>query len=246
MEAQKRYERWVLTPDDVMYPLRAADGALHGTLRVIGDLTAVTDAMLAAVVGTRRETPYGAAVSEMVGRTAAYLGITLVCDQATGCAHDAARAALEAGGRVVLVAGCGADVEYPKSVLGVRDAALSRGGAVVSLEDWGAPPARHSFSRKIGLAPALAPVTIVAQAGVPSAAFTAAEMASEMGRNLLASGRARAVTTERDLASQLCCHFRLDATKALTGGLGELVESSAVAEGRHGDPSHAGTVRHGR
>lgn len=89
MEAQKSYGRWDMAPGDVLYPLRAASDTGYGTLHVLGDPTALADEAMVTVVGSMRETPYGAAVSEMIGRTAADLGIVLVCDQTRGCAHDA-------------------------------------------------------------------------------------------------------------------------------------------------------------
>lgn len=264
MEAQKSYGRWDMAPGDVLYPLRAASDTGHGTLHVLGDPTALADEAMVTVVGSMRETPYGAAVSEMIGRTAADLGIVLVCDQTRGCAHDAARAALDSGGRVVLVAGCGADVDYPRAALDVRDDALARGGAVVSLEEWGTPPQRGGFRRKLGLSSALTPATLVAQAGVPSAAYSAAVMASEMGRDVLAvpgsvfdpaergandlvaRGVARAVTGRDHLVGLLCAQFSLEVSIAPSQDRETPAGRPPEPGDSHSEELRPEGVRHGR
>ena len=53
-----------------------------------------------------------------------------------GCDVTVARAALDAGGKTIVVMGTGADVAYPRSSEDVFARAMAR-GAVVSIESWG-------------------------------------------------------------------------------------------------------------
>ena len=68
-----------------------------------------------AIVGTRRPTPYGIALTELAAELAVEAGITVVSGGAIGCDQAAGMKALACGGVHVVVLGCGADVIYPSS-----------------------------------------------------------------------------------------------------------------------------------
>ena len=85
-----------------------------------------------AIVGTRRPTPYGIALTELAAELAVEAGITVVSGGAIGCDQTAGMKALACGGVHVVVLGCGADVIYPSSSRGLIDKTLEAGGAVVS------------------------------------------------------------------------------------------------------------------
>ena len=78
-----------------------------------------------SVIGARRATPYGMAIAEMAGRCAADNNIVVVSGGALGCDYRAGMASLNAGGKTVVVAGCGADVDPiqlpPQSFLKQRE-----------------------------------------------------------------------------------------------------------------------------
>ena len=110
--------RWELTPEDDAYPPSLLD--LDPTPPVLygrGD-PRVLCAPCLSVIGARRATPYGIAVAEMAGRVAAECGVVVVSGGALGCDSAAGRAALEAGGRTVVVSGCGADMARQTSTRG--------------------------------------------------------------------------------------------------------------------------------
>src|SRR5436189_152074 len=91
----------------------------------------------AAIVGSRRPSPYGEAVAEQLGLELARAGVVVISGLALGIDAAAHRGALNAGGVTVAVMGTGVDVIYPSahSVL----AALHVGGEV--LDDPLAAPA---------------------------------------------------------------------------------------------------------
>ena len=139
-----------------------------------------------SIVGARRATPYGIAVAEMAGRVAAESGVTVVSGGARGVDQAAGTAALDAGGRHVVVLGCGADVTYPKSSAGLISRAIGNGGAAVSLDPWGTPPRKWAFPRRNRVIAALSEALVITEAGLPSGTFSTAETALELGRELLA------------------------------------------------------------
>ena len=150
---------------------------LHG----IGDASAL-DGPCISIVGARRATPYGLAIARMAGRVSAECGLTVVSGGAMGCDAEAARSCLAAGGRTVVVSGCGADQVYPRGSADVFSRAVSSGGAVVSAERWGAGPRRWAFPKRNALIAALSRVLIVTEAGARSGTMSTADAALELGR----------------------------------------------------------------
>lgn len=139
-----------------------------------------------SIVGARRATPYGLAIAEMAARVAVECGVTVVSGGAMGCDRAAGLAALSAGGRTVVVSGCGADVVYPQASQDVYEGALAHGGAVVSEQRWGTGPRRWAFPRRNAIIAALSKVLVVTEAGQRSGTLSTAEAAVELGRTVYA------------------------------------------------------------
>lgn len=139
-----------------------------------------------SIVGARRATPYGIAIARMAGRCAAECGVCVVSGGAMGCDAAAGRGCLEAGGRTVVVSGCGADHVYPRSSKDVFSGAAERGGAVIAAERWGMGPRRHAFPKRNALIAALSDGLIVTEAGPGSGTMSTADAALELGRNVYA------------------------------------------------------------
>lgn len=139
-----------------------------------------------SVIGARRATPYGLAVAEMAARVAVECDLAVVSGGARGCDYAASRSALDAGGRTVIVSGCGPDVVYPKSSADIYEDALQHGGAVVSLYGWGTTPLPFRFVRRNALIAALSPSLFVTEAGAKSGTMGTAEVANQLGRSVYA------------------------------------------------------------
>ncbi len=179
-------ERFELDPDDAGYPALVQEGYetpphIYG----IGDPEALQGPCI-SIIGARRATPYGLEVAHMAGRVSAEAGICIVSGGALGCDVQASRGALEAGGRTVIVSGCGADRVYPRSSDDIFAAARKGAGCVISLERWGEGPKRYTFPKRNVLIAALSPVLIVCEAGRKSGTMGTAEAAMEMGRSVYA------------------------------------------------------------
>jgi DNA processing protein len=107
--------------------------------------------------------------------------ISVVSGMARGIDAAAHRTALEEGGNTVAVLGTGVDVPYP---VGHRllHRAIAEHGIVVSENPPGARAGPGSFPRRNRIIAALAPVTIVIEAGFRSGALNTAAQALELGR----------------------------------------------------------------
>lgn len=138
-----------------------------------------------AIVGTRRPTPYGIALTELAAKLAVEAGITVVSGGAIGCDQAAGMKALACGGVHVVVLGCGADVIYPSSSRELIDKTLDAGGAVVSIAPWGTKPQRFLFPQRNRVIAALSEAVFIGEAGMPSGTFSTAEAAMELGREVL-------------------------------------------------------------
>lgn len=242
---------WELTSGQDGYPdalrdLESPPGRLFGR----GDPEALLGPCV-SIVGARRATPYGVAVAEMAARVAAECGVTVVSGGAMGCDFAAGSAALAAGGRTVVVSGCGADLVYPSSSRRVFEGAIAEGGAVVSLERWGTRPARWTFPKRNAVIAALSRVLVVTEAGARSGTMSTADVAIELGRvvyaipgsifspnssgtNRLAAEGARIIPDERSLEIALALDYGTArfATVAPTRDMGPVMSALVASPSR--------------
>ena len=177
---------WELHPDDDLWPELVNEAALVGeVIYGVGDPTLLSEPCI-SIIGARRGTPYGLAVAELAGRMAAECGLVVVSGGAIGCDGAAARAAIEAGGRTIVVAGCGADRIYPKRHRDIFCEARAS-GAVLSLAPWGSEAHRFAFPVRNRLIAALSRALVVCEAGMPSGTFSTAQTAADLGRIIYAA-----------------------------------------------------------
>ena len=169
------------TPESSEYPAELLDLAHPPReLHVIGRTSALSKPRV-AIVGTRSSTAYGERIARTLTRALVRGGVSVVSGMARGIDAAAHRTALEEGGNTVAVLGTGVDVPYP---VGHRllHRAIAEHGMVVSENPPGARAGPGSFPRRNRIIAALAPVTIVIEAGFRSGALNTAAQALELGR----------------------------------------------------------------
>lgn len=179
-------KKWEITTEDEDYPqelllLNHPPEVLYG----MGDRSILRMPCL-SIIGARKATPYGMAIAEMSGRCAADNNIVVVSGGALGCDYMAGMAALNAGGKTIVVAGCGADVTYPTTSNELFEAARGGQGAVISLDKWNTPPRRYAFPRRNAVIAALGKVLLVTEAGLCSGTMSTAEFANSLGKTIYA------------------------------------------------------------
>ena len=176
-------ESWV--QGDTDYPSELLDLALPPReLFAIGRASALSKPRV-AIVGTRNSTGYGERATRTLTRALVRAGVSVVSGMARGIDATAHRTAIDEGGNTVAVLGTGVDVPYP---VGHRDLhiKIAENGLVLSENPPGAKAQKGSFPKRNRIIAALAPVTIVVEAGFRSGALNTASQALELGRTVAA------------------------------------------------------------
>jgi DNA processing protein len=154
-------------------------------LWVRGDVRLLTRPSI-AVVGTRKPSPYGSGIAEMLSRDLAARRLVIVSGMARGidtCAH---RGALAARMPTVAVWGTGIDVVYPKENKKLAEEILAAGGAIVSELPMGTFPAPQNFPRRNRILSGLSVAVLVVEAAENSGTRVTARCAAEQNRDLFA------------------------------------------------------------
>lgn len=170
---------------DAAYPASLEDLEIPPVqLHVLGN-PAVLDAPRVAIVGTRVPTDYGLRITRAIAGALARAGACVISGMARGIDAKAHLAALEVGGRTVAVMGTGIDVPYP---VGHRQLhhTLSEHALVISEYGSGYRAHKGAFPRRNRIIAALAPLTIVIEAGERSGALNTAIHAANIGRTVAA------------------------------------------------------------
>lgn len=148
-------------------------------------LTRLAAEPAAALVGTRRPSPYGAEVAYALGRGLGAAGVVVVSGLALGIDAVAHRGCLDAGGTPLAVLAGGPDVPYPRRHLSLYRR-VCESGLVVSELPPGATAFRWSFPARNRIMAALAELTVVVEAAQPSGSLITADFARDLGRTVAA------------------------------------------------------------
>jgi DNA processing protein len=135
------------------------------------------------VVGTRKMSEYGQHTAYRMAYELAGCGVVVVSGMALGIDGVATCAAIESGGTVVAVLGCGVDRVYPKAHARLMDAVMQH-GVVISEYPPGTEPFGHNFPVRNRIISGLCQGTVVVEADLHSGALITAEHAIMQGRQL--------------------------------------------------------------
>jgi DNA processing protein len=173
---------WVV-PRDTAFPdrLKAISDPPLG-LFVRGKLD---ESPTVAVVGSRKATPYGLQVGQLLGEELGRAGVVVVSGMARGVDAAAHRGALETGGASWAVWGTGPDRIYPREHAELAEMLVER-GALITEYPPGTPPRRHHFPERNRILAGLVQAIVVVEAAARSGALVTARLGLEEGREVLA------------------------------------------------------------
>jgi DNA processing protein len=153
-------------------------------LWVRGD-TGLLERPAVAIVGTRRNTEYGAETARMLASDLARAGIVIVSGLAHGIDRYAHEGALDVGGSTIAVVGSGIDIHYPRRHAQLQER-IARDGLLISEFKPGEPALRHHFPRRNRLIAALSLGVVVVEAPERSGALNTTRHAIELNRDVFA------------------------------------------------------------
>ncbi len=174
----------ICTMQDAAYPTRLKniiDPPL--VLYYKGNLAEMDCAPVIGIVGTRKATPYGMTTGKRMGYQIARCGGIVVSGAASGVDGMAMRGALTAGGYVVGVLGCGADVVYPLSNKSLYADTESRGCLLTEFPP-GTPPYKWNFPKRNRIISGLSNGVLVVEAPKGSGSLITANQAADQGRDV--------------------------------------------------------------
>lgn len=145
-----------------------------------GDTTCLQNPTI-AIVGTRKASTYGRAVSRKFAEAFARSGVTVVSGGALGIDGEAHLGAIEANGVTAAVLGHGVDKVYPASHAGLFKA-IKDNGCLISQFPIGTPSLAHNFPQRNQIIAALSDAVLVIEAPLKSGALTTVNAAAELGR----------------------------------------------------------------
>lgn len=174
----------ILTMADAAYPSRLKNiEDPPVVLYYKGVLPDFQDAPAVGVVGTRKATAYGLTTARRISRQIAACGALVVSGGAFGVDSMAMQGALDTGGTVVCVLGCGVDVVYPKSNRHLFSA-VEESGCLISEYPPGTQPYSWQFPRRNRIISGMSNGVLVVEAPEKSGALITARNALEQGRDV--------------------------------------------------------------
>ena len=174
----------ILTYQDAAYPARLKnipDPPM--VLYYKGALPSFDDLPVIGVVGTRKASVYGMTTAKRMGYQIAACGGAVVSGMATGIDAVAMKGALTAGGTVVGVLGCGADVIYPASNRWLY-ADTEKYGCILTEFPPGTQPLGRNFPRRNRIISGLSCGVLVVEAPEKSGALITARLSADQGRDV--------------------------------------------------------------
>ncbi len=174
----------IITQSDERYPARLKN--IYDPPTVLycrGNLPDIDGNAVIGVVGTRHASAYGLSAARRMGSELARCGGIVVSGLADGIDAAAMRGALEGGGSVVGVLGCGADVIYPRCNQELYEATV-RYGCILSEFPPGTPPVKWNFPKRNRIISGLGRGVLVVEAPEKSGALITARQALDQGRDV--------------------------------------------------------------
>lgn len=184
LEDCRRYDISVITPDSDFYPplLREiADFPL--VLYVRGDKSVLKDKMHIGVIGTRKPSQYGHDVAYTMSKVLSENGVVVVSGGAQGIDSVAHNAAMESGGKTLLIMGCGFGYAYLMENEEMRKR-VAQNGALVSEFPPFTAPTRFSFIQRNRITAGICRGVLVIEAGEKSGTLSTARRSFSYNRDV--------------------------------------------------------------
>lgn len=152
-------------------------------LYIKGEFPDFDNTPVISIVGPRKVSEFGKKAAYSLGYRFAKAGMTVVSGGAVGSDTYAHIGALKAGGKTVLIMGCGFNVSYLEENRALREH-IENYGCLISEYPPNTPITRYTFPVRNRLISALSLGTVVVEAGVRSGALITANHAAAQGKDV--------------------------------------------------------------
>jgi DNA processing protein len=186
-QQEKMLERGaeVVTIGDSRYPPSLREIFDPPLLLFVRGRVELLQTLMLGVVGTRRPTPYGIAVSERLSADLSHAGLTIASGMARGIDTAAHRGTLAAGGDTVAVLGCGVDVVYPSENKKLA-ADIAARGLIISEFPMGSTAFPQNFPVRNRIISGMSVGVLVVEGAQYSGSAITAKLAMDQGREVFA------------------------------------------------------------
>ncbi len=138
-----------------------------------------------AIVGSRKASREGMAISGKISETVSFAGITVVSGLARGIDTAAHSSALQGKGKTVAVLGCGIDFCYPAENRTLFEK-IAGEGLIVTEYAPGQGPMPHHFPERNRIIAGISRGVLIVEAAARSGSLITARLALEYGREVMA------------------------------------------------------------
>jgi DNA processing protein len=184
-----------------------------------------------ALVGGRRASVLRRATARSLARGLAEAGLCVVSGGAVGVDAAAHAGALDAGGRTVVVLGCGLDVPYPSDNVALFHRVRAAGGTLLGEHPPGARPFASNFLPRNRLIAALSSAVVVVEAASGSGSLSTARAAGSRG-----AGRVLAIPGAPWDPGAAGCNDLIRDGATLVRSLDDVLEAVGVTAGSRSPP----------
>ena len=155
-------------------------------LFVKGNIKNINFKKTIGIVGTRRITNYGREVTDIFSGELSASGFTVVSGLAMGVDSEAAKSAIEAGGKTIAVLGNGVDICVPSINESLYDKILDGNGIIVSEFPLGFSPTKGTFPSRNRIIAGLSLGVLVTEGAKDSGSLITADYAFKFTRKVFA------------------------------------------------------------
>ena len=143
------------------------------------------ETVMVGIIGSRRATAYGKAVSQKIATELCAAGVTVVSGMARGIDTAAHEASLQARGGTIAVYGCGLDLVYPTENRKLA-ARIALDGLLLSEYPFGSPAYPQNFPVRNRIISGLSAGVLVVEGAQYSGSSITARLALDQGREVFA------------------------------------------------------------
>lgn len=137
------------------------------------------------VIGARKCTQYGAMNAYKFGKELGESNVVVVSGMAMGIDSMAHKGAIDSKGETIAVLGCGLDIVYPPSNVGLREDIINN-GCIISEFPAKTPPYPANFHMRNRIISGISDAILVVESGKKSGTLITVGQALEQGRDIFA------------------------------------------------------------